>query len=283
MSKLTKIATVTFACVLLSIAATSCAKKEPVKVPEGAPEGQDNARTPDEVQHKVLSFNLEGFNEKGAKKWDVTGQCAEAVSATEVKLDNIVAKAYGDEGEATITADSGIYDKANNNVRLKENVKATIQVTEGANAGFLDPGAGAGKAAKAPAADGEKRKKNTVITCDGDVQFDYEKNVAYFNTNVVVVTEDGTIVADKITVNLDPETKKLTTIVATGNVKIFKEGNTIYSDRATYIEAEKRIILSGKPKIVISTDGGVDTGFLGGMGGPSPAASDAGAAGAAKR
>lgn len=266
MNRIAKVSVLASLIMALSVSATSCAKKADRGAGDGAQGGarEGSAGESDAVQHKVLSFNLEGFTDKGAKKWDVTGQCAEAISATEVKLDNIVAKAYGDEGEATITADSGIYDKAKNNVRLQQNVKATIQTTEGVNAGFMD--AGTKKSEKKGDAPATGKKKNTVITCDGDVQFDYENNIAYFNKNVVVVTDDGTIIADKITVNLDPDSKKLKTIVAEGNVKIFKDGNTIYSDRATYIESDKKIILSGKPKIVISSEEGASTDFLGGSG-----------------
>lgn len=279
MAKPLKIVVAVSVALALSVAATSCIRKEAGKKKAPAREAarDENAAAPeDAVQHKVLSFNLEGFTDKGAKKWDVTGQCAEAISATEVKLDHIVAKAYGDEGEATITADSGIYDKAKNNVRLQTNVKATIQTTEGVNAGFLEAGKKEKSAAKkGDVLPGEEKKKNTtVITCDGDVQFDYENNIAYFNKNVVVVTDDGTIIADKITVILDPDSKKLKTIMAEGNVKIFKEGNTIYSERATYIEAEKKIILSGKPKIILDSQGGADTNIFGstGIGGKPPAA-----------
>lgn len=266
MARTTKVASALICLVILSVAATSCSRRDDrAQGTAGKGDASPSAAAgTDAVQHKVLSFNLEGFTDKGTKKWDVTGQCAEAISATEVKLDNIVAKAYGDEGEATITADSGVYDKSKNNVRLQKNVKATIQTTEGVNAGFLDAAPGGKDAPKKKDAEpGGGKKKNTVITADGDVQFDYENNIAYFNTNVVVVTDDGTIIADKITVNLDPATKKLTTIVAEGNVKIFKEGNTIYSERATYIEAQRKVILSGRPKIIIEAEGGVDTNFLG--------------------
>ena len=100
---------------IMLIFAASCAKKEAPKPPAPTEEkaarqaaGQEGA---DPVSHKVLSFNLEGLNEKGAKKWDVTGETAEAISENEIRLDNIVAKAYGDEAEAVITADQGVYDR----------------------------------------------------------------------------------------------------------------------------------------------------------------------------
>lgn len=253
--------------IALSLVVSGCARREPPKPKEDETPQAESSAAPgtDPVQHKVLSFNLEGFTDKGAKKWDVTGQSAEAISPTEVKLDNITAKAYGDEAEATITADKGVYDKAKNSVRLEQNVKATIQNAGGMTGDFPGLPANPNDPAKPgePAKEKTKKKKDTVITCDGDVRFDYENNVAYFNKNVIVVTEDGTIIADMITVNLDPVSKKMKEIVAEGNVKILKEGNTIYSEKATYVEAEKKVVLTGRPKIIIASDSGLDTNFLG--------------------
>ena len=245
----------------------SCARQAPLK-----PKAEDTAKAEassapgqDQVQHKVLSFNLEGFTDKGAKKWDVNGRCAEAISATEVRIDDIVAKAYGDDAEATITADTGIYNKEKNNVRLEQNVKAVIRNAGGLAGDDAKPALSQGGQAVGLPGEKEKtkKKKDTVITCDGDVRFDYEDNVAYFNKNVNVATEDGTIIADMITLHLDPSSKKLKEIIAEGNVKILKEGNTIYSQKATYLEAQKKIVLTGKPKIIIAAEGGVDTNFLG--------------------
>jgi lipopolysaccharide export system protein LptA len=243
---------------------TGCGKSEGAKPPQG-PETQSSEErvTPekpsDSVQHKVLSFNLEGFTEKGAKNWEVTGRSAESVSETELKLNDIVAKSYGTDSKATITADEGIYDKTKNNVTLEKNVKATIE-----NAQMLAAGPPAADAA-GPAPQGEdagKKKRETVITCDGDVQFDYEKNLVVFNKNVKVVNPDVTIDADMITVNLEPETKKVRDIVAEGNVRIARGDNITYSEKATYIEADKKVILSGKPKIVMYQEGAFDADLI---------------------
>jgi lipopolysaccharide assembly outer membrane protein LptD (OstA) len=44
---------------------------------------------------------------------------------------------------------------------------------------------------------------------------------------------------------------KIEKIVATGNVKIMQGENISYSDEAVYDAMAKKIILSGKPKLVI--------------------------------
>ena len=245
---------------IIAIIVTGCAKKPAPKPEEEKP--PEAATTGDQVQHKVLSFNLEGLNEKGARKWDVKGESAEAISENQVKLNNITAKSYGEEAEATIVADKGIYDKTKNNVTLRQNVKATIENTQAFASDFMDLPSNANNKAKAKASP-DKKKGATVITCDGEVRFEYENNMAYFEKNVKVVNDDGTIDADKITVNLEPATRKIKDMVAEGNVKITRGEDTTYSQKAVYIEAEKKVVLTGRPKIVIYQQGSLQQNLLG--------------------
>lgn len=226
-----------------------------------AKEQQASQGSQEAMQHQVTSFNLEGLTEKGEKKWEVTGQSAQSISENELRLDNIVAKAYGEEAEATITASSGIYDKAKNNVRLDKDVNATIEMVEGSQGELFDFSS---SSAKKEHKQGDKKEKTkTLITCDGEVVFDYERNVAYFNKNVKVVSDQVKIEADKISVNLDAESKKIKEIVGEGNVKISRGDNITYSDKATYVEADKKIILTGKPRLIIYQEGGVEGNFMG--------------------
>jgi len=242
---------------------TGCGKKEPPKVDSTAQkheaQQQKSAQAQkDGVEHKVLSFNLEGLTEKGEKKWEVIGRTARSISENEIRLGNIVAKSYGDE-EAVITADQGIYDKSKNNVRLKKNVRATIENAGSVikdQVGFsIDSPDLAKEAPKKESAGEFKEKKKVIITCDGEVEFNYAKNLAYFKDNVKVKSEDGDIDADKITVNLDPASKKINDIIAEGHVKITQKENTAYGDSARYNEADKTVSLSGNPRIVISQEG----------------------------
>jgi len=238
-----------------------CGRKEPPKVEdvvknkEKQADGSSKARGA-EVEHKMLSFNLEGMTQKGDKKWEVVGRTARSISENEVALGNIIAKTYGDQ-EAVIIADQGIYDKSKNTVRLEKNVKATIE-----NAGSVvkdqmgfsidSPSAEKKKADERP-----KEKKRITITCDGEVEFDYAKNLTHFNKNVKVRSEDGDIDADRITVNLDPATKKINDIVAEGHVKIVQKENVATGDKAKYSESEKKVVLSGNTKIEMNQESDV--------------------------
>jgi lipopolysaccharide export system protein LptA/predicted small lipoprotein YifL len=242
---------------------TGCGRKEPPKSPPATSGGSEKELRPekgksDNVEHKVLSFNLEGMTEKGEKKWEVMGRTAKSISENEVRIGNIVAKTYGTE-EAAIVADQGVYDKSKNNVRLWDNVVATIENSNSTlkeQMGFspLTEDPAKNDAAK-DAASGPKEKKKIIITCDGEVEFDYIKNLAYFKDNVKVRSADGDIDADKITVNLDPGTKKINDIVAEGHVKITQHDNVAYGDNAKYNEADKKVSISGNPKIIIAQEG----------------------------
>lgn len=259
-----KITVLAIAVAVLFLAA-GCGRKEPPKADAAANKsgdavGQDAVKKSqsDGVEHKVLSFNLEGMTEKGEKKWEVIGKTARSISENEIRLGSIVAKTYGNE-EAVITADQGIYDKSKNNVRLEKNVVATIENAGSAikdQIGFAP--LTAGLTAPEPSKEETprpKEKKKIIITCDGEVEFDYAKNLAYFNKNVKVRSSDGDIDADRITVNLDPGTKKINDIVAEGHVKITQNDNVAYGDSAKYSEADKKVSLVGNPKLVIAQEG----------------------------
>jgi len=240
----------------MALALSICGKDDGASAAEAT---QGNGK--EGVQQKVLAFNLEGLSDNGQKKWDVTGKSAESVSQTQMKLNDIVAKAYGNDSEATITAKDGVYDKTKNNVVLENDVKATIISTKSFAGDMI--GAPADSKDNTPKVDDKSKKKKTTITCDGEVEFNYENNQAYFSKNVKVVGDDGDIDADKITINLDPSTRRVKEIVAEGNVKIKQGENITYSDKAVYVESERKIVLTGKPKLVIYQEGGLSGNLFG--------------------
>lgn len=108
------------------------------------------------------------------------------------------------------------------------------------------------------------KKEKIVITCDGPLEVDYEKNIAVFNNNVKVEKPDLTIYSDKMQVYFTPkqeDSKKdqesavmsnsINRIVSEGNVRIVRGENISYSQEAIYTAADKKIILTGRPQIVI--------------------------------
>lgn len=122
-----------------------------------------------------------------------------------------------------------------------------------------------------PAQDKNKKdeapKDKIVIICDGPVQIDYAKNVAVFNNNVKVDKEDFQIYSDVMEVYFISKPKEekedsealtsgimgssIDKIISRGNVKIIRGDNTSYSDEAVYNSADKKITLTGRPKLIL--------------------------------
>lgn len=120
-------------------------------------------------------------------------------------------------------------------------------------------------------------QKKIVITCDGPLEIDYGKNIATFKNNVKVDTQDILIQSDIMDVyfgrvgrdtpgtagtDLTAMGSKIEKIVARGNVKITRGENVSYSDEATYTALDKKITLSGTPKLIIySSEGDMNASF----------------------
>ncbi|MBP7215753.1 MAG: LPS export ABC transporter periplasmic protein LptC [Candidatus Omnitrophica bacterium] len=114
-------------------------------------------------------------------------------------------------------------------------------------------------------------KDKIVITCDGPLEIDYQNNVAVFKNNVKVDAEDRQIYSDIMEVYFisgqheqapaadaaaNPMAgSRIDRIVSRGNVKIVSGENVSYSDEAVYTAVNKKIVLSGKPRLVIQATG----------------------------
>jgi len=261
----------------------SCAKKKPTVPDDIAVESSEQADeeiSDQNVAQKILSFNLEGYRDNGQKKWELNGACANIFSNV-IKLDYITAKAYGDDGSLTIKARRGVYDKITKNIDLEKNVigktsDGTRLVTDKLRwddkeecvrtdslvrierENLISIGRGA---VGNPGLKKVELKKDivvelkgnppTVITCDGPLVVNYKKNLSVLYNDVKISDERGEISSDIMKIMFNPDTKKILRVVAIGNVKIAREGNSTYSNRAVYTVKDGRVRLIGKPKIVV--------------------------------
>jgi len=100
--------------------------------------------------------------------------------------------------------------------------------------------------------------RKIVISCDGPLEVRHEEGVAVFNDNVQVTQADTKMYADQATVTFDPETQALDTVVAEGQVRIVRGDDTTTAQRARYTAADKRIVLEGRPRLVIFQEKGED-------------------------
>lgn len=230
--------------------------------------------------HKVYSFSFSKYTTSGDKEIEVEGDSAD-VLARSVILKNVIAKAYAEESPVTITADQGEIDKATSKIRLERNVVATTEngtrlLTEALDLfptkKLLDTSLEAEVKKdniniEGLGAQGDSRlkkvkfKKNvtvivkspdsdtktpTVITCDGPLVVNYDENIARFHQNVVAEDERGKLRADTMDVYYNKDTRKVSKIVAVGNVIVDNpDGNQTFSDNVIYLAEEGRIILGG--------------------------------------
>ena len=121
---------------------------------------------------------------------------------------------------------------------------------------------------------GSQSKEKIEINCDGPLEVDYQNNLAVFHNNVKVVSQDGLIESDVMDVyfysekgaNNAPQQanatdsigSKIDRIIARGNVKITRGQNVSVSDQAVYSAADRKVTLTGRPKLVIYSSGGLN-------------------------
>ena len=243
-------------------------------------------RSPKEgSSHKVYSFSFSKYTTAGDKEIEIEGDSADVFTRS-VILKNVIAKAYAEESPVTITADRGTIDKATSKVRLDRNVVATTEngtrlLTETLDIfptrKMLETKAQAevkkdNISVEGLGAIGDSRLKKvkfrkkvtvivknpesqtgkpTVITCDGPLIVEYDQNIARFHDNVVAEDERGKLRADTMDVYYNKTTRRISKIVAVGNVTVENpDGNQTLSDSVTYLAEEGRIILGGDTEAV---------------------------------
>ena len=176
---------------------------------------------------------------------------------------------------AKLTTDSMDWDRKNQLVTTEDKVninKDNIEITGvGARAEQALKKVALNKDVRVdinPSPDADKKdglplKDKVVITCEGKLEVDYEKNIATFYDNVKVDRQDLLIYSDRMDLYFNARkeaagaqgTQKsmassIEKIVASGNVKIVRGENTSFSEEAVYNTSDKKITLSGRPKLV---------------------------------
>jgi len=262
---------------------------------------------------QIMDFSLASFGEKGKKTWDLSGKSADIftdviklkdvignmygkeenikLTAERGDFDKAQGKVHLEENVvittssgSKLTTDSLDWDRKNQLVTTKDtvNIERGNMVTTASGARgepnlkkvSLEKDVTVNINPDTQGKDNESSvKKKIVITCDGPLQIDYDKNIATFNKNVKVDTQDALIQSDIMDVYFGSTGKdnlgskkadsamagvmgsaagsKIDKIVARGNVKITRGENISFSDEATYSALDKKIILSGKPRLII--------------------------------
>ncbi len=233
-----------------------------------------------ETAQRVYSFSFSKYTGNGEKELEIEGDSADIFSQN-VALINVIAKAYAEQSPVTITADKGSLNRSTSNIELKNNVVATtengarlmtekLQINPTEKRMETDEEAkvkkdnihieGMGATSDSQISkvtfkknvtvviqDPDSEKKTpTIITSDGPLDVDYKRNLAHFSKNVIARHEQGMLNADYMDVIYEKDTKRVSKIIARGNVVVIsKEGNKTFSDNAVYLAKEGRIILGG--------------------------------------
>ena len=173
--------------------------------------------------------------------WDRKNQMVKTDDTVNIERDNMNIVALGAKGEPNLKK-----------VALEKDVKLDINAKE------PDPfNASGGQAEK------------IMVTCDGPVEIDYEKNLASFKNKVKVERQESTIYSDRMDIYFITKKNKeesqgqaqdksssfmgssVDKIVARGNVRVVRGENTSYSEEAIYSASDKKLTLTGRPKLVI--------------------------------
>lgn len=239
-----------------------------------------------EADEKILGFELNNFDEKNNKTWDLRGDTLEMFGEV-IQLTQVNANVYGEKDNMNVVADTGTYNRGEGKVHLEDNVVMTSESGAKVMTDTLDwfqkdqlvttedkvnisrgtmEAEGVGAVGKPdlkqlslkkdvqvdidPQDENDPTRKVT-ITCDGPLDIDYVKGEAIFNNNVEAVDSDRQLFADKMTGYFDQETKQIVKVVCEGNVKIVRAENIAYSQRAIYDANTQQISLIGRPKLII--------------------------------
>jgi len=173
-------------------------------------------------EQKIKDFYLSNVKEDGSKDWEVKGTEA-VMQNNSVNINNMEGKYYSNKDTITVKSEKAKIDKQTMNADLQDNVELKIPNKDGT---FV------------------------TVTCVGPLEMRYNDGLAIFNNNVVVDNAQGKLFSDKATVYFDTKDKTKMKIVAEGHVKIVKDNNIAFADKATYTGDSKNVVLEGSPRLI---------------------------------
>lgn len=234
-------------------------------------------------------FNLQGYTHNGEKAWTVNGDNAD-ILGDKIKISNVAGESYGDE-KVNLTAETGTIDQASGIIHLEKDVVITSERGTQLTTDSLDwsrnedlvktkddvlitdkdmtmtgKGMEAHPGMKTAQIDrdvtvtmdtepGPELTSEVTITSDGPMVIDQTKSYAVFEDNVVAVQADQTLKADRMEIFFDETKKEIREMICTGHVVIIRGANQSFADKAVYSGTERKLTLSGRPKLILVTEG----------------------------
>jgi len=204
----------------------------------------DNGRFEKDTGIVRLTDNVRAVTDEGTQlktqelDWSQKDQVIKTDDKVDITRDNMTAQGQGIEAKPDMKVAKFEKDVV---MMIDQDKKAKDQSPK--TQGQVQPFGGKGK---------------MIITCDGPMELNYDRQIATFYKNVKVESEgdQGTMIADKMTVRFSSASKQIDTIEAEGNVQIKRGDNISYSEGAVFTNANKTVLLIGRPKLVLYTEGG---------------------------
>jgi len=234
-------------------------------------------------------FNLQGYTRDGKKSWTVNGDNAD-ILGDKIKISNVAGESYGDE-KVNLTAETGTIDQASGIIHLEKDVVITSERGTQMTTDSLDwnrnedlvktnddvlitdkdmtmtgTGMEAHPAMKTAQIDQDvtvtmdtqpdpEVTSQITITSDGPMVIDQTKSYAVFQDNVVAVQADQTLKADRMEIFFDETKRQIKEMICSGHVVIIRGANQSFADKAVYSGTERKLTLSGRPKLILVTEG----------------------------
>lgn len=199
------------------------------------------------TDQELQKFSLSGFDEKGRRFWKLEGDAAKIDQGQTVYLrNNVTLRLHEDtlvrtdrlewaQGGGMLRTDAPVFvDHQNTKVKglgaygipnesfiqLNKKIEMIVNAT-------------------------------TTITCDGPMKIFYRENKAIFYRKVKVVDGRGVLTSRRMDVYFDNQEKKVTQIIAIGDVVIERGSDTTRSQRAIYTPATGSLRLEGSPEVTL--------------------------------
>jgi LPS export ABC transporter protein LptC len=233
-------------------------------------------------EQKIKDFYLSNFQNDGSSNWEIKGEEA-IINGDLIDIQTMDANYYLDKDTIFVKSDQARLNKKNQDIWLNGNVE--IKNQEGWNLktdclnwqqtknqiktdskvetkkdSLLVKAKGLNADSQLKTADfkedvqvsyQEKGQQDaTTITCSGPLEVDYNKGQATFKENVVVNHKQGKLFSDLATLFFDTKEKKIIKIISQGNVKIVRDSNVTFSEKAIYLAGEEKLILEGSPRLI---------------------------------
>lgn len=217
-----------------------------------APDPAPSADAGDPKGQTVEHFELEGYDDDGSAAWRLVGESARVSPSTDVFIERDVVLTM--MGGAIIRSDKVFWQNAKTRFITSQPVRVLHRnlLVEGRGAiGKLDQ--------KSIQINQDIRMRidpdGTLVTCRGPMRIMQGDSRVTLYHDVRIRDTRGDLASDRMDAYFDRETKKIVTVVASGNVRITKDGDISVADKAIYDTRTGSVRLEGMPEISIRDTG----------------------------